>query len=195
MLRPRRSRTCPLRPATRACSAPSADKAARYSARRPFSRLPSNIRRFARDLPIQFLNPRAQADHLRMLRLHQRALVLIFRLERRTRLAKRLRCRRDFARRPRRRGRPIGAFRSNAAGGRLRERFVQGDERLTLQRTRVGAPLALARAAGVDDPLRLRIGHQLAFGPLEVGAGLVRSAARGSCGRRSTLRTAAAAMC
>ena len=107
-----------------------------------------------------------------MVRLHQRALFLIFRLERGARLAQILGAGSHFGGGAHGNAGSIGALGRDPARGRLGQCLVESDQRFTLQRIGIAGGLAVLAAAGVDDALRLGIGDQLPFGFLEIGAGL-----------------------
>ncbi len=108
-----------------------------------------------------------------MVRLHQRPLFLILRLQLCPRLSKRggtgghVGCRTGGD------ASPIGPFCCFPPRRRLGQSLIELDERLTLERPRIGCRLAVLAAARVDDAFGLGVGHQLPLGPLEIPARLV----------------------
>src|SRR6185437_9608774 len=94
-----------------------------------------------RDLPLQLGDLRAQADHVRMIRLHEGALLLIIRLELSELLLESERALRNVAGRTRRKCLPVGALGRYALRGSLGQGLVELNQRLPLQRAGVATVL------------------------------------------------------
>ena len=108
-----------------------------------------------------------------MLGLHEGPCLLVIGLERGALLLKGLGARRNIARRTRSEGTAVSALCRDAAGRRVRQRFVERHQRFTLERPGVAASrFAVGTNGGIDDTLRLRISDQRPLRPLQVGARL-----------------------
>src|SRR6185437_9492274 len=107
---------------------------------------------------------RAQADHVRMIRLHEGALLLIVGLQLSELLLERERALRDVTGRTRRKCLPVGALGRYALRGSLGQGLVELNQGLPLQRAGVATVLLATsgsvRTGGIDDPLRLGVSDQ-----------------------------------
>ena len=90
MLRPRRSSTEPLRPRDPRPQGTLGSQRPAIFGKQRVGAAAGGLGRSRGDLPVELVDPRAQAEHVRMVRLHQRALLLILGLERGSALAQRL---------------------------------------------------------------------------------------------------------